>query len=379
MAMSDTALVAECSFDVAETYFAENNIEDALAHHAEAVRLGLDADRGALNRWMCLMMLGRFEEAWKETDRTEEARRARDDSTRDLPPHMRRVWNGKCVADNRVLVRCYHGLGDTIQFARYIPVLKRVARSVIVQCQPSLVSLIESVPGIDELIPFDCYARDEPIDVPFDVDIEMMELPYAFRTTLASIPGAEPYLHVSEAIVKSQRMELTAMGLNSNQLNVGLVWSSGNWNPERSMTLSELKRLTTVPGVKLFSLQHGPAVRQMNACREWIKACSTNCGCEVVLTTAATILSLDLIISVDTMVAHLAGALGKPVWTLLPYSADWRWMTGRDDSPWYPTMRLFRQPKRGDWTCVVEHIVGELSRLRQTSVPRVECSTIAAN
>jgi ADP-heptose:LPS heptosyltransferase len=149
--------------------------------------------------------------------------------------------------------------------------------------------------------------------------------------------------------------------LRAGILNVGLVWSSGDWNPARNVDLAELLPLTRIDGVQLFSLQRGEAAERLRALKSTV---CTECDSGTVLDTAAAILNLDLIISVDTMVAHLAGALGKPVWLLLPFSADWRWMAAREDSPWYPTMRLFRQARRGDWKRVIERLILKLLRLK---------------
>jgi hypothetical protein len=306
------------------------------------------------------MMLGRFDLAWQETDRTEARRKAHRESREHLPLHMRCVWNGKPVADKRVLVRCYHGLGDTIQFVRYIPMLRGVASAVVLQTQTALMPLIGSVDGINGMVTLDDASGAAP---DADVDVELMELPYIFRTSIHRIPAAIPYLHVPAAKVKARRAELEKAGLKPEVLNVGLVWSSGGWNTDRDVDLAELSHLARIPGVQWFSLQRGEAVEQL---RKLESIVSAERECSTVLDTAATILNLDLIISVDTMVAHLAGALGKPVWLLLPFSADWRWMADREDSPWYPTMRLFRQARRGDWKRVVERVILKLLRVKNS-------------
>jgi hypothetical protein len=188
-----------------------------------------------------------------------------------------------------------------------------------------------------------------------------MELPYIFRTSAETIPTAVPYLHVPEENVRARRGELEALGLNAETLNIGLVWSSGDWNPERNVDLAELRRLGRIEGLRVFSLQRGDAREKLRE-HAWIVDAEDEA--DTILDTAAAILNLDLIISVDTMVAHLAGALGEPVWLLLPFAADWRWMAYREDSPWYPTMRLFRQKHRGNWEQVIERVILRLLRLK---------------
>src|SRR5256885_11721955 len=156
---------------------------------------------------------------------------------------------------------------------------------------------------------------------------------------------------------------LAQLGFSRDTLTVGLVWLSGDWNPDRDIHLSDLQCLGELPGVRLFSLRRGAATLQAQELRPDCHIIPTERDSGTPLDTAAAILHLDLVISVDTMVAHLAGALGKPVWTLLPYRSDWRWMADREDTPWYPTMRLFRQSRPGHWSDVVARVRSELLRV----------------
>lgn len=337
--------------------FAQNRFAEALSRYREAMLLGADPADLAAERWTCFMMLGRFDLAWRETDRTEERRKARGASMQDLALHLRRVWDGTPVAGKRVLVRCYHGLGDTIQFVRYIPMLSRAASGVILQPQESLVPLFSSLRETTRILSPDKRTND------FDVEVELMELPYVFRSSLENIPISVPYLHVPAEKVQLRRAELSELGLRAGMLSVGIVWSSGDWNPDRNIGLEDVRGLARIEGLRLFSLQRGEAPTGLS---EYDGIVRTERESSTVLETAAAILNMDLIISVDTMVAHLAGALGKPVWLLLPFSADWRWMAERDDSPWYPTMRLFRQNRRGDWKRVIERVILKLLRLKNS-------------
>lgn len=343
---------AEAHFALGQISYLQREIERSLASFSRAWELGIDLDRGAQERWMALMLLGHFEDAWIESDRVLHHRSSAGITCTDQPLHCRFVWDGSPLDCERLLVRCYHGLGDTLQFIRYVPLLKQRAARVIVQAQPELIPLLQSMREIDELVPLG------EVEPDYDVAIESMELPHAFRTTPATIPAAMPYLHVRSA----------RSPLESRRLRVGLVWTAGGWKPERSIPAAELSvltsALTSVPGVSIFSLQRGLARKDLPTL-----ALAGELGSDEILDTAAAIGSLDLIITVDTMVPHLAGALGKPVWTLLHFHSDWRWMLHRDDSPWYPTMRLFRQPSPGDWNPVISEVRAALESGFPLSIP----------
>lgn len=318
-------------------YYSQRKIEQALACYSRALRFGVEPEQGAQERWMCAMLAGDFESAWRESDRILERRKRLAESCKDKPRHERFVWNGSPLNGKTVLLRCYHGLGDSIQFIRYAPLVRRVAKNLIVQAQPELIPLLRSVRGIDRLI-----SLDDP-EPEYEVDIESTELPYAFRTTLTSIPAQIPYLESGPARVKSYQR-----GRRDDQrLKVGLVWAAGSWKEERSVPVEHLARLNQIPGLALYQLQRGPGFAQLQSAKNVPEVLNIQEQTADVLDTAATLQDMDLVISVDTMVAHLAGALGIQTWTLLHFNSDWRWMMERDDSPWYPTMRLFRQPTPG--------------------------------
>ena len=306
------------------------------------------------------MLRGDFEAAWRETDRTEAARHRVGQPQAALPPHLRRVWNGCSIDDKRVLVRCYHGLGDTIHFIRYIPLLKQRARDIYLDCQPPLVPLMQSVPGISGTV----FLDEESAPPEYNVEVELMELPYTLRSTLSAIPRAVPYLSVLPEVYEAARKRCSSTGFR-----IGLAWSSGDWNPERNIDLDQLCPFARIPGLTLFSLQRGKAAREIVRC-PGMHIIDSERDIRSPVETAATILHMDLVVSVDTMVAHLAGALGVPVWVLLPHCADWRWMIDRHDSPWYPAMRLFRQNGPGEWEPVIQGVIHALSELvRQGARP----------
>jgi hypothetical protein len=300
-------------------------------------------DAAALNaadarEWLRCARSGDLAAAWQVSDRI----RLRDGNIRDwtAPRHQQRVWDGSSFQDRRVLIRCYHGLGDTIQFIRYVPCVRAISREVTVWAQPSLLPLLISVAGIDRLLPL----HDGAPDCHCDVDVEIMELPYAFRSTLSTIPVVVPYLHID------------SMPLSGDRPRVGIVWRAGDWDQARSISFNEVRRLFDQHRVSWYALQlgrtadeHHPQLRDAPA--------------GDVASLARTITALDLVITIDSMPAHLAGALGVPVWTLLPQAADWRWMEDRTDSPWYPTMRLFRQ-RGGGWTPVMDTVLDALAEVR---------------
>jgi len=302
------------------------------------------------NEWMREMRRGDWEAAWRISDRICEERRGlqpRDVQTgQQVPRHLQWVWDGSSLIGKRVLVCCYHGLGDTIQFIRFVPLLKRSVAQITVVAQAKLLPLLETIEGIDALLPLE----ERPCSAQRDVDIEIMELPHALRTTLRTLPAKVPYLHVKAKARPSAPRPYP---------RVGLVWQSGSWDANRSVEPQLMAKLTELDGIHFSILQRGLGFASL---------CPV--GGEVplihdILDEAAELLSLDLLVCVDTFSAHLAGALGVPTWTLLPVQADWRWMDGREDTPWYPTMRLFRQGQAGDWESVIARVAQELKRIAQ--------------
>jgi hypothetical protein len=301
------------------------------------VAAGENASAGA--DWTAAMRRGDFAGGWAISDAVL-AGQPVGMASAHLPRHFQRIWSGESLLGKCVLVRCYHGLGDTLQFVRFMRPLRELAASTILWAQPELLPIVASTAGVDRALPL----HDGAPDVPYDVDIEIMELAHALRITPASLPCALPYLRVP-APQRCRRNE---------NLHVGLIWRAGEWDPRRSISVDQMASLGQVPGVRLISLQLDPepgALRRLGAARLDARSIKER---------AAQMMSLDLVISVDTMAAHLAGALGRPVWTLLHAECDWRWMEGRSDTPWYPTMRLFRQPRPADWASVVDEVASEL-------------------
>lgn len=291
-----------------------------------------------MDAWIEAMNRGDFGSAWAISDAVLQERIRRGEICSDRPRHEQFVWNGEALAGRRVFVRCYHGLGDTLQFVRLLAHPRLRAAEVTLWAQPSLIKLLQSVRGIDRILPL--HEGDPSLE--YDVDIEIMELPHALRLEVDELPGPMPYIYVPPLAAKR----------TSLRRRIGVCWSAGDWDPKRSLGANELRHWTALSDVRWFSLQYPPATCALPA---------APIASRDIVEMAARMQLLDLIVTVDTMTAHLAGALGLPVWLLLPYQADWRWMLGREDSPWYPTMRLFRQPSPGDWISVVEQVRHELS------------------
>jgi hypothetical protein len=302
--------------------------------------MGCELPEDLGERWFLHMRRGDFAAAWRLSDYVLRARQGM--SCAHLPRHLQWVWDGRSLQGKRVLIRCYHGLGDTVQFIRYAPVVKALGSQVRVMAPGELLPLLSTVRGIDALAPLETTAGKWD----YDVDVEVMELPHVFRSTLKTLPAEIPYIRVPPA-----------PPLHSGSLAVGIVWSAGpGWNPRRSIPFSEIRPLARIPGVSLFILQRGAAAAEAIGF-------GTDIGTDDIFAAARIMHSLDLVISVDSMPAHLAGALGVSVWTLLHKEADWRWMDEREDSPWYPTMRLFWQPGTGSWRPVIAAVAAELAKL----------------
>jgi hypothetical protein len=292
--------------------------------------------------WLGAMRRGDWAEAWRQTDRIELPRRerqARGPYVRQ-PHHL--CWDGTPLEGRSVLVRCEHGLGDTVQFLRFVPRLVRGARAVHLMIQPTLLPLFAGAPELGTV--HDGWTAWWP-PPEHDVEIEIMELAYAARATIADLPP--PYPHLAARVAGQLPVAVPRDGL----LNVGLLWAASEWDGSRSIALETLAPLLRTEGARFFSLQQGTAGRDARLEPLGIVPLARHTG--EIVAAAAALLHLDLVICVDNMLAHLAGTLGRPTWLLLKHEADWRWMDGRADSPWYPGMRLFRQPAPGDWASVV--------------------------
>ena len=300
---------------------------------------GYDAGR----EWADCMRAGDFAAAWAIGDAVAAGR---DPASRDdpaLPYHLRWVWDGTGPDGRRVLVRCYHGLGDTLQFARFLPALRRRAAHVTLEVQPELHALLAGMDAVDRLVPFD---GEAPLP-PSECSMEIMDLAHVLRVHADEVGASVPYLATSPLLGRNGR----------RTGRIGLCWAAGGWDAARSVPLEPL--LAALPGGHdLVSLQRGPCAAE-SARAEFANPGDHDTD---VIRTAALIAGLDVVVSVDTMVAHLAGALGRRVILLVRKDADWRWPYPGRSCPWYPSMTVLHQTRTGEWGSVLT----ELARLMRT-------------
>ncbi|HEX4165152.1 MAG TPA: hypothetical protein VHZ55_06725 [Bryobacteraceae bacterium] len=327
-------------FEAAQNRLSTLRIAEAIKLFNAAEESGHPPDECAAGRWKCHMLGGQFSLAWQESDQI--ARRANPD------PH--RYWDGQPLSGKRLLIRCLHGLGDTMQFVRYARPLRAIAQHVTIEAQPKLKELLTYSELADRVI---TWGEAEPR---WDKQIEITELPRIFNTGLASIPNEVPYL----------RAPLVNLWPRSKLPRVGIVWNASNYDPARSIPAKLIQDLFDTAGVECFSLQAGP--ERFDLDQTGIAVQHLYEEGQTMLETASLLLGLDLVITVDTMTAHFAGALGQKVWTLLPFVCDWRWMLARNDTPWYPGMHLFRQERPNDWGPLLTKVRENLTRLAGRSI-----------
>jgi Tfp pilus assembly protein PilF len=275
------------------------------------------------------------------------------------PRNFRRPsWDGSDLAGRRILVHTEQGFGDTIQMARYLPMLAERGGEVILECPAALVRLLRDLPGLKQIV-----ASGDPLPE-FDLYCPIMSLPLMFNTTPATIPWNGPYLRPDSTLAAQWAARLPA---DVNRPRIGLVWAGRPENKvdrKRSMRLEQFAPLASIASARFISLQKGGAAEQARRPPAGLELIDFTDELQDFTDTAALMANLDLIIAVDTAVAHLAGALGRQAWLLLPYRPDWRWMMDREDSLWYPSLRLFRQKTRGDWGEVIGRVVQGLREFK---------------
>lgn len=310
------------------------------AHNAIAARVP-DFAQGRWNRANSMLLLGNWKEGFAEF----EWRKKQAESAWRFPARSRPEWLGReDISGKTLLIRAEQGFGDTLQFARYGALAKARGARVILAVQPDLKRLLQNgLNGADSVI-----GLDEP-EPQHDFQVPIMSLALAFGTEAETVPADIPYIKAEECLVADWRKKLGTHGFK-----VGVSWHGSPHSGGRSFPLAALAEVASLPGVRLISLQKGAGNEQFRQLPPGM--CVEQLGPAYdagdFADTAAVIGALDLVITCDTAVAHLAGALGRPAWIALKHSADWRWLTGRDDSPWYPTIRLFRQQSTGDWQSV---------------------------
>ncbi len=338
--------------NLGDTYLAILDFENALYYTNKAIEIQPDFIYARWNRAIIFLLTGNFKEGLSEY----KWRWKTKDFVKIKRNYSQPLWNGSPNTDKTILIWAEQGLGDTIQFIRYAPLVKQRAKKVIVEVQQPLVKLISTCSGIDQVIPMGSNAQK------FDIHIPLLSLPGIFNTDLRSIPCDIPYISVPDG----HKIDNSLIVNKGDRLKVGIIWAGNPGHRKdrnRSCPVSHFIELGENADVVLFSLQKGPQSQDLNRYRAEGKVIDLSDIMNDFLDTAAVLEELDLVITVDTAVTHLAGALGKHVWVLLPFCPDWRWMLNRDDSPWYPTMRLFRQIKHGDWGQVFSQVTKSLLQL----------------
>jgi tetratricopeptide (TPR) repeat protein len=335
---------------------AQGKLDEALATYEQLVQQSPDSPEAHMSRALVWLLLGDYERGWPEY----EWRWKTKEFAGTARPQPR--WDGSPLEGRTIAVTAEQGLGDIIQFVRYAAAVKARGGKVVVTCPRSLMTLLATCPGIDQLVP-----REEPLP-PADVYASLLSLPAILGTTLATIPRNVPYLSANPELVEKWRSELADLP----GFKIGIAWQGNpqfRGDRQRSVPLSCFEPLAKMNGVHLVSLQKGAGSEQLAevADRFSVTELGTrlDTGGDAFVDTAAVLKSLDLVITINSSLAHVAGALAAPTWIALGRgSFDWRWLLDRNDSPWYPTVRLFHQQKAGDWTEVMERIAAEIAKLR---------------
>lgn len=321
--------------------------EQALAGYRRAIALQPDEPEFHFSLAQALLLLGRYEEGWREY----EWRWRMEQFNRPMRRFPQPCWDGRPLPGATVLVHGEIGLGDTLLFVRYATLAAQRCARVVVECQRPLMQLVAGVEGVAQVV-----AQGDPLPA-FDAHMPEIAFPLRFGTTMDTIPWTGPYIHADPLRVPAWAGLVAAQG--ARQRKVGLVWT-GNpenlANRERSVTLQQLGALAEVADVSFFSLQKGVDAAQRGPVPAGMHFIDLTDRIRDFVDTAALLTQLDLVITVDTSVLHLAGAMGRPTWALLPFSPPWMHHLERGDNPWYPGMRLFRQQSLGDWSVPLQQL-----------------------
>lgn len=361
MALEIVPQSAHVAYFAGMTAQMQGRTDDAMMAYRRAVAADPGHGRAHWNLAMLLLLQGDYPNGWEHFEKRLLAAADNEDWMKDVRRYLpllgeHRLWHGEPLQERRLLIWDEQGLGDTLMMLRYLPLVReRGAGEVIVWCDPRLVRLVSLLPDVDRVI-----AKPEAVAAAsFDVHCSTMSLPFLLGSnSQAAIPRSIPYLKVDAGTSIARAERLAALGLGRK---VGLVWGGNKElarDALRSVALRTFAPLFDLPGIVWVSLQKGEAAAQLADLGlpvvDWMDECRD------LLDTAGIVANLDLVISVDTSMAHLAGALGRPVWLLNRHESEWRWMLGREDSPWYPSMRIFTQPRAHDWDSVITRIRQEL-------------------
>jgi tetratricopeptide (TPR) repeat protein len=330
-----------------------NDVHGALDAFRRAVELEPDFAHAHWNLSLALLLDGQFAQGWREYD----WRLVLSELGRGRHVYPGQAWDGTEPAGKTLLLYAEQGLGDALQFARYATVLAHAGARPLIHCVDALKPLIATVPGVSMVL-----AGDEPLPQ-YDAHYPLLSLPRIFATTADTVPSEVSYISVAHPRRSAARARIDSY---RGKINVGLAWAGSKEHSNdrnRSCPLAVLVPLLALPDIAWFSLQQGDASKELDALADPKRVIPLPAGTPLI-DTAALIAELDLVISVDTSIAHLAGALGQRCWLLLPFAPDWRWMLDRDDTPWYPATRLYRQSRLHDWPTVVARVALDLGTLQ---------------
>lgn len=332
----------------------EGDAAGATQSYRDAIAASPDFAEAHFNYALQLLLRGDYRRGWQEY----EWRTRRPDQEQWRPHAGRDRWDGAALEGRVILLYAEQGFGDVIQFVRYATLVAERGGKVIVTGQPKLKALLGSVPGVSA-----AYDSAEALPA-FDVCCPLLSLPRIFDTTIETIPARVPYMHPDPERARHWKSRLAADGAS---MKVGLYWATdtkSRFAPLKSFTLDKLAPLADIPGITFYSLQRGAAAAQAAHPPPGMTLVNLSSELADFADDAALLANLDLVISIDTATAHLAGALGRPVWILTHFPPEWRWLLGRDDSPWYPTMRLFRQGRAQPWEGVIARVARALREMK---------------
>jgi len=376
---------AEIHNSLGNLHYSQKNMHHAAEHYRHALDLDSSYARAHINLGNALLALGKYEQArglyehglalddalpgarynlalaqlrngeFIEGWRNYESRWSFEELHLRQRNFRAPLWRGEPLHGRTILLHAEQGLGDTIQFARYLPLVAACGARLILEAQPPLVRLLEQLPGVEHVL---ASGAELPA---FDCHCPLMSLPLAFGTTVESIPSTEGYLKMERG-----------PAIHPETFRIGIAWSGNprhKGDANRSMPLEALLPLAGVPGITLLSLQKGAGIEQLATLKDHLPMEDAASAHADMHDTAALVGTLDLVLTVDTSMAHLAGAMSVPVWIMLPWVADWRWMERRADSPWYQSARLFRQSSAGDWASVVDQVIAALRDQNRYTMP----------
>lgn len=339
--------------NLGKVYHDMGQLKHALACYDRCINLQPHYAEARFNRAALLLAMGDFKNGWREYEW-----RFKRSGAGNVYPHQLKTprWQGEDYHGRRLLVHCEQGMGDVLQFFRYLPLVKKRGGTLIMEVHAPLMPLLRSLPHVDEMILFD---PERPPEIRHDMHIPLLSLPTIFSSGADTIPNNIPYIQIEPHAAKPWFSHL-----KKDHVNIGLVWASSDLNPKRNLPIDQCRSWFQHTGLHFIGLQKGAASGRLTRLKG-IASPSTELGHRLkdFHDTAAVMSHLDLMISVDTAAAHLAGAMGTPLWVLVPFNADWRWPPRSRNSPWYPSARIFRQRRYGDWNDVIHNVAVTLAEV----------------